>query len=365
MLRRFVPFSLLAFLAIAPLARADCRQGSLPGGALALYCVPAVWNGDLLVYAHGYVAASEPVGLAHLTLPDGTSLPDFVQTLGYAFATTSYRVNGLAVLDGVEDVQQLVAAFPQVSGRAAGHAYLVGVSEGGAVAALAAERSTGVFSGALALCGPYGDFRRQVDYVGDFRVVFDYFFPGILPGSPVEIPEEAMANWPALSQAAAAAVAARPDAAAELLAVVGAPSAAVGSAAETVQAALWYNIFASNDARAKLGGNPYDNRSRAYAGSRDDPALNASVARFGADGVALAALEAYQTTGSAPIPLVLMHTTSDPVVPYAQATLYAGKATAAGSRVTLMPVERYGHCAFTSGELLFGFAVVVGQAETR
>ena len=29
----------------------------------------------------------------------------------FAFATTSYRQNGLAVLEGLEDVTQLVAAF--------------------------------------------------------------------------------------------------------------------------------------------------------------------------------------------------------------------------------------------------------------
>ena len=252
MLRRRLSSFVLTMLATAPLARADCTQGSLPGGALALYCVPAAWNGDLLVYAHGYVAASEPIGLAHLTLPDGTSLPGFVQDLGYAFATTSYRVNGLAVLEAVEDVQQLVAGFAQFSGRAAGHTYLVGVSEGGAVAALAAERSRGVFSGALALCGPYGDFRRQVDYVGDFRVVFDYFFPGILPGSAVEIPQEAMSNWPALSQAVAAAVASRPDAAAELLAGTSEKPAASRTLPDlTKVAAFPTTIFVGRDGRVR------------------------------------------------------------------------------------------------------------------
>ena len=35
---------------------------------------------------------------------------------------------------------------------------------------------------ALALCGPVGDFAGQIDYLGDFRVLFDYFFPGVIPG---------------------------------------------------------------------------------------------------------------------------------------------------------------------------------------
>ncbi len=41
-------------------------------------------------------------------------LPLLVQSLGYAFATTSYRQNGLAILEGLGDVQELVTAFSDV-----------------------------------------------------------------------------------------------------------------------------------------------------------------------------------------------------------------------------------------------------------
>ena len=40
-----------------------------------------------------------------------------------------------------------------------------------------------LFSSALAACAPIGSFRQQVNYLGDFRVLFDYYFPGVLPGS--------------------------------------------------------------------------------------------------------------------------------------------------------------------------------------
>jgi hypothetical protein len=42
---------------------------------------------------------------------------------------------------------------------------------------------------------PISDFAFQTDYFGDFRVVFDYFFPGVLPGSPLEPPAELQQNW--------------------------------------------------------------------------------------------------------------------------------------------------------------------------
>ena len=55
-----------------------------------------------------------------------------------------------------------------------------------------------LFSSALAACAPIGSFRQQVNYLGDFRVLFDYFFPGVLPGSPVAMPADAIpAIWPA------------------------------------------------------------------------------------------------------------------------------------------------------------------------
>ena len=31
------------------------------------------------------------------------------------------------------------------------------------------------------MCGPVGDFQKQIDYLGDFRVLFDYYFPNIMP----------------------------------------------------------------------------------------------------------------------------------------------------------------------------------------
>src|SRR6185503_13879897 len=175
-----------------------CVDGVLPGGALSRICVPASgWNGDLVVFGHGYIAFNQPLDFQHLVTPDGASVPDLIQSLGFAFATTSYRRNGLAILEGADDIRELVNLFRTTRGIP-GHTYMAGVSEGGIITTLLVEQSPALFSGGLAGCGPIGDFRQQLNYYGDVRVLFDYFFPGVLPGSPISIPADVIANWDAI-----------------------------------------------------------------------------------------------------------------------------------------------------------------------
>ena len=92
------------------------RTGDLPSGAKSMICVPpAGWNGQLVVFAPGYVGPGQPlIAFYHLTL-GGVHLPALVLSQGFAFATTSYRQNGLAILEGADDIRELVDG---VHGRA-------------------------------------------------------------------------------------------------------------------------------------------------------------------------------------------------------------------------------------------------------
>lgn len=345
-----------------------CHDATLATGAITRICVPASgWNGDLIVFAHGYAAPGQPLAPQDPSF-NGAPLSSSIQGLGYAFATTSYRRNGLAVLEGAADIRDLLGAFPAAAGQPAAHTYLLGFSEGALVTTLLAEQSRTLVSGAIAACGPIGDFERQTGHFGDFRVLFDYFFPGKLPASPVSIPQSVIDTWAsAYAPTIAAAVAANPSKAGQLIATSGAAinSGDPATVVSTTLDLLWYNVFATNDARGQLGGNPYDNRTRVYSGSSDDTALNAGVQRFDADAAALAALAPYQTSGRPQVPLVVLHTTLDDVVPFEQFTLYKSKAQAQRSpNATFVPVERYGHCQFNSGEILAAFSTLVQQAHT-
>jgi len=340
-----------------------CIDGTLPSGAKSRICVPlAGWNHQLVVFAHGYIEPTRPIDFYHLDL-GGVNLPLLVQSQGFAFATTSYRQNGLAILEGADDIRELVTAFTVQRGEPL-RTHITGASEGGLVTALLLEQSPDMFSSGLAACGPVGSFRAQVNYVGDFRVLFDYFFPNVIPGTVVDVPPDVIANWyTRYLPAVVGALQANPARALELMRTSGAaydPANPVATIGQTVANVLWYNVFGGTDAETKLGGNPYGNRLRLYFGSSNDLRLNLRVQRFSASPAAAAAMTKYETTGRLTRPLVTLHTQRDEVVPFWHEPLYLAKVFLTGhSGLLPLPVDRYGHCNFNTNELLTAFALTV------
>ncbi|MGD2152948.1 MAG: hypothetical protein PVG79_06735 [Gemmatimonadales bacterium] len=352
-----------AGLAVAPTP--GCVAGVQASGALYQVCFPTEWNGDLVVWAHGY---ANPVDA--IAIPDdeveGQPIWAIVNGLGFAYATTSYSENGLVAVDAVDDLEDLPRLVREEFDVAPVHTYLVGGSEGGLSTVLAIEDASTRFDGGYATCGPIGNFRRQINHFGDFRAVFDYFFPGVMPGDAASIPPGVLTleDWnDTFEPAIQAAIAADPHAAEQLLRVTRVPVDAgdPNSVVETITGLLWYSFFATNDANDRLGGNPYDNRFRIYRGSDNDFLLNILIQRYRADRAALDALAAFETTGRLRRPAVTLHTTADPIVPYWHEPLYNLKTWGSGSRLKLtsLPAFRHGHCNFTLPEVLAGFAVLV------
>jgi pimeloyl-ACP methyl ester carboxylesterase len=344
---------------------AGCNGGVLEHGALYQICFPSNWNGDLVLYAHGYVRPGGDLALPNDQI-GGQSISSTVTGLGYAYGTTSYRANGLVAVEAVEDLVELETTFRRLYRPDPNRSVVVGVSEGGLVATLATERHPDHFDGGLAACGPIGSFRRQLDYFDDFRVVFDYLFPGVIPGSPVDVSASVTANWETVyAPAVVVALALNPSAARELMRITGAPSERddIMAIAASAVGILWYNVVGSSDAQARLGGQPFDNSTRLYSGSSDDGALNAGVARFTADPAAIVSLAAFETSGTLTVPLVTLHTTGDQIVPFEQEGLYADKVSqaSASARLSQNAVDRFGHCAFQASELLAAFSSLVSK----
>lgn len=356
-----------------------CEEGdNLPGGASWKICIPLNWNGDLVLWAHGYVAPEDELTFQD-EVPGDTpiSLPDLVQSLGYAFAATTYRENGLVVIDGQKDVLALLDEFKDQYSATnggqefGGNVFLTGASMGGLIVTLLAEDRANAdkFTGALAACGIVGDFRRHINYWGDFRVLFDYFYPGVLPvydpESPEAYPQSTQAWAPYATEIQKAVQNGDDRLWQQLIAVSKAPVAAPteDAALATIQSVLFYSVISAPDAAIRLRGNPFDNQWRWYWGSANDLKLNLKVDRLKADWQALIEMRNYQTSGKARIPLVMPHTTDDEVVRFEQTLLYWLKARPVGAgKVTPIPVSGFGHCRFTEEQVLLSFALMVFQS---
>lgn len=358
-----------------------CVEGSLPSGdrrypadQLVVTCVPppgspAGWNGTLVVMVHGYVVPQRPLALPLLDL-NGLNAARVFLNLGFAFATTSFHKNGYAVEQGGEDVNALVRHF-NASVAVARNVLVVGGSEGGLITTMLIERHPELYAGGLALCGPLAGMNEEVRYLGDFRAVFDHFFPQVFGFGVVDVPANAWQDYDAYAALVRDALNADPVRREALFRVTGAardPERPAASAVASAIDVLRYNLFGFNDLAEVAGGNPYDNLERVYTGSEDDAALNRDVERIAGSPDARAYLDRYyRPTGVLERPLVVMHTRLDPDVPFAHQTRYVEIVDAAGRRGRLTPIaiDRYGHCAFRTGEVLGAFAVLVERTGVR
>ncbi len=346
------------------------------------------WNRDVVIFAHGYIDARQPIGIPWegQLIREGVNIPQLITSLGYAFSTTSYARNGLAVQEGVTDVVKLAKHVRAANSRVR-RVFLTGASEGGLVTTLGIERYPTVFAGGLSTCGPIGSFTGQVQYWEDFRVAFDTYFPNVLlmpfdpvnmvvpygPSTPIYIDPFVVENWEMVADTYVVPnLVYAPDAVEALLTQTGVPidlADPVNTAGASILELLYYNVQATNDGRLTLNpdmtpdqllppsmlGNPYENLD--YITEMYPEGLQR-------DPVAAQNMKAYETSGKPGRQLVIMHTTGDPVIPFAQPLRYLAKALKAGklSRTAFIPVDRYGHCNFTAPELVLGFYTMVLRA---
>lgn len=114
--------------------------------------VPPVWNGDLVLYAHGFVGNGPEL----VAEPPGFGLRERLLRQGYAWAASSYDRNGYDVGAGVRSTAALAERFRTLV-DAPRRTYLVGTSMGGHIAVRSIEEHPERYSGVLALCGALGD----------------------------------------------------------------------------------------------------------------------------------------------------------------------------------------------------------------
>ncbi len=346
-------------------------DGVQDSGSIYRICMPPEneYNGDLVIWAHGFQDAGTPVEIPENQLCiDGFCIPELINGLGFGFATNSYSKTGLAIRQGIDDIVDLVDIFAAEKGTPA-RVYLVGASEGGIITALLVEGRPDVFDAGVAACGPVGDFPFQINYFGNGRALFQYFFPGLIPGDPFDPAPLLVENWSAYYEEVVRPVVIHPsnrDRLDQLVVVAKLPfdpDNYLETAEQSVRDVLRYSVVNLKDASETLGGFPFDNRNRIYRGSDNDLRLNLLVPRVDADPEAITEMETfYNTSGILQQQLVTMHTRLDQQVPYLHEPFYILKTIASGSfivRHANVPIDRYGHCNFTPGELVFSFALML------
>jgi len=369
--RAVVALACVAFITGAAAAQSHYEGAIGPGSSYEID-VPATWNGDLVLYAHGIVQAEQPVVTP--SLQDGyAAIRAALLARGYAVAASSYSSNGWALADAVQRTHQLSGIFRSKVGLPH-RTLLMGHSMGALAIAKMAETFRGQYDGALPMCGPLGGALTEVQYAGDARVTFDYYFPRLLPGGPFDVPEGIPyeSNPPsALFQQVYGTLLANPAKMQQWALAAKLPFASateLGNSAFYVVGFVWRY---TNDLIARVNGKlPYDNGGTVYqVNATADPAvnaalsaqLNAGVARFDADRAAVNYYDRnYQPDGRIGFPVVTLHTLRDPAIPYRHEDLYAALVAAAGRSDWLVQrsVNRWGHCAMTTGEVLDAFTAL-------
>jgi pimeloyl-ACP methyl ester carboxylesterase len=137
--------------------------------------IPDDWNGDLVLYAHGYRGDGPDLFVSN------PAIRDFLIAEGYAWAASSYSKNGYVPGQGAKDTHALIGEF---TGRVANpdRVFITGHSMGGHATGVAIEQWPNAFDGAVPMCGVMGD-SELFDYFQDVYLLAEYF-----AGNDIEVP---------------------------------------------------------------------------------------------------------------------------------------------------------------------------------
>ncbi|MCI4061117.1 hypothetical protein MRQ36_00435 [Micromonospora sp. R77] len=126
---------------------------------------PAKWNGDLVMWTHGYRGQSTVLSPE----PPAFGLRQRMLEQGYAWASSSYATNGFDIRSGVLGTRDLADLFGRTVKRP--HRVLMaGVSMGGYIIGRSLEQYPGYYDGALPMCGVLGD-HELLDFYLDYNLV--------------------------------------------------------------------------------------------------------------------------------------------------------------------------------------------------
>jgi pimeloyl-ACP methyl ester carboxylesterase len=306
-----------------------------------------------------------PVGIT----PDDQLGISLLASQGFAVAVSSFSENGWVLKDGTQRTHQLLGLFTSKFGKPA-RVYAAGASMGGLIAIRLIETWPNEFAGVLPACAVAAGLARQVDYMANVRVLFDLFYPGVLPGTAVDVPP-GIDMIQDIVNPAVVAMTVDPTGAFAIATIAQTPVqfASGPELLESIATALGGASGYPEILGLTHGQAYFDNTATQYTGGLPSPTLafiNANVQRFSGTPAGRNSLEHnYTPTGDLRIPALTLATFRDPVIPGFHRTIYGQEVAANGDADRL--VQRsvpgyaggYGHCTFTPDELTKAFLDLV------
>jgi hypothetical protein len=344
--------------------------------------VPDNWNGDLVMWAHGF----RGTGL-ELTV-DNHPLRPLLIALGYAWASSSYSRNDYDITSGVQTTHALVGLFDDMVGEP-DLVYLTGASMGGHITAVSIEQYGDTYDAAMPICGVLGDY-ALFDYFLDFSAAaqqigvgasqypvdtIPYLF-GTVPAIKANL-EAFPGGWPLFLTADGS----------DLKALTALRSG--GFRPNFDEAWFFWNTFPDfvsgpgnflfdlgigDGTRPRSPGVGVDNVDTVYQFDADpglnaaEIALNENIVRVAMDpqgrhpnGLAQVPV----ISGDIDIPVLTLHNLGDLFVPVNNEVEYASRVSAHGKSDLLVQraIRGVNHCGFTSNELATAFLDLVGWRE--
>src|SRR5688572_21830476 len=158
--RILIGLSLLLLLSLTLIDRSPAAKaapldlsGELHGAPFRIR-VPEVWNGTLLIFAHGYRDKADHPGEIdnrNADVAPNAALEAPLLAQGFALAGSAYKDNGWAVEDGIQDTKNLALFFRANVGKPQ-RTIIVAASLGTFIGYKSMELSNGIYDGALCLC---------------------------------------------------------------------------------------------------------------------------------------------------------------------------------------------------------------------
>ncbi len=388
------------------LLTAFMHEGVDRKGAIYRYEVPLDWNGDLVMYAHGFRGCIEDPesGALEPIYVDNPPLREYYLARGYAWAASSYSKNCYDVKDGVESTNRLARIFARDVG-APERTLITGFSMGGHITGAAIEMfpnvrcpdgrrgrlcrrfvailgklSGGVaYDGAAPRCGAMADV-EQFNYLGDFATVAGALAAEVNPQVQPQYPPPADYYTSTLPQIIGTlfsnfgadypfGLTPQGEKLKAVTRQISGGERPIFDVAYPLFQDLLFGLSGSDPTLdGVVSGTIYDNHDRVYQFdadptlSADEQMLNDSILRVRKDrGVNrkrfLRLQRVPEISGRINIPVLSVHTLGDLFVPFSAEQVYA-RDVARQNRSDLLvsrATRAIGHCEFSAQELIRTF----------